>query len=114
MWRMELPSRWRQPWRWHSTGGCLFPCDPQQPSDRALTLWEFNALPAATVLTTAPPRTEITLRFGSLPLPTFSADPDHGRPILWRETHAERSIWILPGASPGASLSTRLTFHKPL
>lgn len=114
MWRVELPSRWRQPWRWHSTGGCLFPCDPQQPSDRALTLWEFNALPAATVLTTAPPGTESTLRFGSLPLPTFSADRDDGRHILWRETHDERRVWILPDASPVASVAAVIPFDKHL
>jgi hypothetical protein len=77
-------------------------------------LWEYNALPAATILTAAPPGTESTLRFGSLPSPTFSADRVDGRHILWRGTHDERRVWILPDASPVASVAAVIPFDKHL
>ncbi len=114
MWRVEPPSRWRRPWCWPSAGGYPFPCDPQQSSDRALTLWDVNVLAAATVLTTAPPGTESVLRFDSLPSPIFSVDRDDGRHMLWRETYDERRVWILPDASPMAPVAAVVPFDKHL
>jgi hypothetical protein len=54
------------------------------------------------------------LHFDSLPSPTFSVDRDDGRHMLWRETHDERRVWILPDASPTAPVSAVIQFDKHL
>jgi hypothetical protein len=65
-------------------------------------------------LTAAPPGTESLLRFDSLPSPTFSVDCDDGRQVLWREAYDERRIWILPDATPTASVAAVIPFDKHL
>ncbi len=54
------------------------------------------------------------LRFGSLPSPAFSVDCGDGRHLLWRETHDEQRIWILPDATATASVAAIIPFDKHL
>jgi hypothetical protein len=72
-------------------------------------LWEFNALPDAVMLTTAPPGTASTITLDRIPS-ALAMESGDGRHILWREGNDEQRIWILPDTNLSAPIAAVIPF----
>ena len=80
-----------------------------QRSDRALVLWEFTALPTATIVTTAPPGSGSEITLDRIPLALEKQRTD-GRHLLWQGLNDDQRIWILPGTNPSAPIAAVIPF----